>query len=122
MKLLTKELRENLLANGREQAKVKGTKAEKDFWPVVKLFYPAGAATWLLTELDPEDEDIATGLCDLGMGFPEFGTVRISELEGFRGAFGLGIERDLHFEAKAPISRYIVAACQAGCIVEEVTP
>ncbi len=122
MKLLTKEQREKLFANGREQAKVKGTKAEKDFWPVVKLFYPAGAATWLLTELDPEDPDVAWGLCDLGMGFPEFGTVRISELEGFRGAFGLGIERDLHFEAKAPISRYIDAASQAGCIVEEVTP
>jgi len=122
MKLLTKELREKLLANGREQAKVKGTKSEKDFWPVVKLFYPAGAATWLLTELDPEDEDIATGLCDLGMGFPEFGTVRISELESFRGSLGLGIERDLHFEAKAPISRYIDAARAAGCIVEEVTP
>ena len=29
MKLLTKELREKLLANGREQAEVKGTKAEK---------------------------------------------------------------------------------------------
>ncbi len=99
-----------------------GTKAEKDFWPVVKLFYPAGAATWLLTELDPEDEDIATGLCDLGMGFPEFGTVRISELESFRGSLGLGIERDLHFQAKAPISRYIDAAGEAGHIVEQVTP
>ena len=73
MKLLTKEIREQLLRNGREQAKVKGAKAEKDFPPVVKLFYPAGPATWLLTELDPEDEDVAWGLCDLGMGFPEFG-------------------------------------------------
>ena len=68
MKLLTKELHEKLLANGREQAKVKGTKGEKDFPPVVKFFYPAGNQTWLLTELDPEDEDVATGLCDLGMG------------------------------------------------------
>jgi len=122
MKLLTKELRDQLLANGREQPKVKGTKAEKDFWPVVKLFYPAGAATWLLTELDPDDNDVAWALCDLGMGFPEFGTVRISELESFKGSFGLGIERDLHFEAKAPISRYIDAAREAGCIVEDVTP
>jgi len=121
MRLLTKELREKLLANGHEQAKVKGTKAEKDFWPVVKLFYPAGAATWLLTELDPEDEDVAWALCDLGMGFPEYGTVRISELESFQGSCGLGIERDLHFEAKAPISRYIDAARAAGCIVEEVS-
>ena len=122
MKLLTKELRGKLIANGREQAKVKGTKAEKDFWPVVKLFYPAGNQTWLLTELDPEDEDVAWGLCDLGMGFPEFGTVRISELESFRGPFALGIERDRFFKAKAPISRYIDAADEAGHITEQVTP
>lgn len=122
MKLLTKQLRQKLIDNGRAQAKVKGTKAEKDFWPVVKLFYPAGAATWLLTEFDPEDEDVAWGLCDLGMGCAEFGTVRISELENFRGRFGLGIERDRHFEARAPISRYIAAADAAGRITEQITP
>ena len=122
MKLLTKELRDKLLANGREQARHKGTKAERDFWPVVKFFYPAGAATWLLSELDPEDPDLAFGLADLGHGFPELGSVRISELQNFRGAFGLGIERDLYFEAKAPLSRYAETARNAGCIVEEVTP
>jgi hypothetical protein len=122
MKLLTKQIRQKLIANGREQARVNGTEAEMDFWPVVKLFYPAGAATWLLTELDPEDEDIAWGLCDLGMGCAEFGTVRISELEGFRGRCGLGIERDRFFKAKAPISHYIAAADEAGRIVEQVTP
>jgi hypothetical protein len=122
MKLLTKEIRDKLIANGREQAPVKGTDAEKDFWPVVKLFYPAGPQTWLLTEIDPEDDDVAWGLCDLGMGCPEFGTVRISELEEFEGALSLRIERDKFFEAKAPISRYIDAASEAGVIVEEVTP
>ncbi len=122
MKLLTKEQRERLLENGREQRQVKGTKAEKDFCPVVKLFNPAGAATWLLTEIDPEDDDVAWGLCDLGMGFPEFGTVSLSELESFIGRAGLRIERDRYFEAKAPISRYIEAANEAGHIVEQVTP
>lgn len=66
MKLLTRDIRRKLIANGRAQAKVKGTTAEKDFWTVVKLFNPAGAATWLLSEFDPQDEDIAWGLCDLG--------------------------------------------------------
>ena len=33
MKLLTKEIRDQLLRNGREQAKVKGTKAERTFRP-----------------------------------------------------------------------------------------
>lgn len=122
MKLLTQEIRDTLIANGREQAVVKGTDAEKDFWPVVKLFFPAGPQTWLLTEIDPDDEDVAWGLCDLGMGCPEFGTVRISELESFEGVLDLRIERDKFFEAKAPISRYIEAASEAGVIVEEVTP
>jgi len=122
MKLLTKELRGKLLANGREQAKVKGTKAERDFWPVVKFFYPAGAATWLVTEADPEDHDILFGLCDLGHGFPDLGSVRLSELQSFKGRFGLGIERDLHFEAKGPLSLYADAAREAGAIVESVRP
>ena len=126
MKLLTKELREKLLANGREQAKVKGTSAERDFLPVVKFFYPAGAATWLITEAeeDPDDTNdlILFGLCDLGQGFPELGSVRFSELQTFRGRFNLGIERDLHFEAAAPLSRYAEAAREAGCIVENVAP
>ena len=121
MKLLTEEQRKTLLANGREQAKVKGTQAEKDFWPVVKLFYPAGAATWFISEADPESPDILFGLCDLD-GFPELGSVRLSELEAFDGRLGLGIERDLHFEAKAPLSHYAKAARKAGCIVEDIDP
>ncbi len=122
MKLFTKEHRERLLKNGRDQRHVKGTKAEKDFWPVVKFFYPAGAATWLVTEADPDEPDILFGLCDLGHGFPELGSVRLSELENFQGQLGLGIERDRFFTAKAPLSRYADAAREAGCIVEEVTP
>ena len=122
MKLLTKELRAKLIANGREQAKVKGTKAEKDFWPVVKFFYPASAATWLITEADPDDPDILFGLCDLGCGCPELGSVRLSELEGFHARSGLRVERDRFFTAKAAISRHADAASTAGYITEQVTP
>jgi hypothetical protein len=118
MKLLTKAQHETLLANGQRQEAVRGTDSEIDFPPVVKLFYPAGAATWLLTELEPEDPDIAWGLCDLGMGCAEFGTVRLSELASFRGRFGLGIERDRHWTAQGPISAYIAAADEAGRIVD----
>jgi hypothetical protein len=70
MKLLTKPIREKLIANGKAQDKVRGTEDEIDFKPVVKLFNPCGAGTWLLTELDSEDPDIAFGLCDLGNGLP----------------------------------------------------
>jgi hypothetical protein len=118
MKLLTKAQHEQLLDNGRRQAAVKGTPAEIDFFPVVKLFDPCGAATWLLTEIDPADEDVAWGLCDLGMGYPEFGTVSLAELGAVRGRLGLGIERDLYFKARGPISAYIDAASKAERIVE----
>ena len=109
MKLLTKALRQKLLANGAKRA---------DHRPVVKWFYPCGAATWLASELDPEDPDIAHCLADLGMGHPEIGSVRISELAAFRGRFGLGIERDLHFRPKHALSIYAKAARAAGRIVE----
>jgi Protein of unknown function (DUF2958) len=120
MKLLTEAQRAQLVHYGRRQAVVKGTAGELDLWPVVKLFNPCGAATWLLTEIDPDDENVAWGLCDLGMGFPEFGTVSLDELAAYRGPFGLGIERDLHFKARAPVSAYIKAASKAGIIVEDV--
>jgi Protein of unknown function (DUF2958) len=118
--LFTTAQREQLLDNGRRQAAVKGTSDEIDFHPVVKLFNPVGAATWLLTEIDPEDETVAWGLCDLGMGFPEFGTVSLTELAEYRGRLGLGIERDLYFEARGPMSAYIAAATKAERIVEDI--
>jgi hypothetical protein len=65
---------------------------------------------------------VAWGLCDLGMGFPEFGTVSLTELAEYRGRLGPGIERDLHFMARGPISAYIDAATKAGCIVETIDP
>jgi hypothetical protein len=118
VKLITKPQLELLLANGRCQAAVKGTPDEIDFWPVVKLFTPDANCTWLLTEIDPEDQTIAWGLCDLGMGYPEFGTVSLTELAALRGRLGLPIERDLHFVAKGPISAYVDAAFEAERIVE----
>ena len=106
MKLLTETIREKLIANGRKQDLVRGTEDEIDFRPVVKLFTPDAGCTWLLTEIDPEDDDIAFGLCDLGMGTPELGSVRISELESVRGKLGLPIERDRYFEADKTLSAY----------------
>jgi Protein of unknown function (DUF2958) len=65
MELITAELRERLLEQGRKQAPVRGTSDEIDFRPVVKLFTPDANCTWLLSEIDPENPDIAFGLCDL---------------------------------------------------------
>lgn len=117
MKLLTKSITEQLLRNGRiREALAEEGKEEADFLPVVKLFTPDAGCTWLLTELDPEDPDIAFGLCDLGMGCPELGSVRISELETVRGPLGLPIERDLYFTAERTLSAYAAEARQHGLI------
>jgi len=107
MKLLTQSIRERLLQNGRiRQECAELRRAEPDFLPVVKLFTPDAQCTWLLSEIDPVDGDIAFGLCDLGMGCPELGSVSISELESVRGKLGLPIERDLFFAPTKTISAY----------------
>jgi hypothetical protein len=108
MSLLTPELHARLLSNGRQR--------DVDHMPVVKFFNPLGAATWLATELD-EDGDTLFGLADLGFGCPELGSFCLSEMASVRLPLGLGIERDLWFEATFPISVYAAAARTAGRIV-----
>ena len=118
MKLLTNEQHARLLANGRAtQEAQKAGRREPDHWPVVKLFTPDAGATWLLTELDPDEPEIAFGLCDLGLGFPELGSVSLLELAQVRGKLGLPVERDEWFEADKPLSAYTEEASSAGRIV-----
>jgi hypothetical protein len=118
MKLLTADIRKRLLRNGTlRQQREQEDKPEPDFWPVVKLFTPDGGCTWLLTEIDPEEPDIAFGLCDLGFGCPELGSVSLSELESVRGQLNLPIERDLYFTATKTLSAYADEARAHGAIV-----
>jgi Protein of unknown function (DUF2958) len=108
--LISESLRAALLRNGATP--------EADHAPVVKLFDPTGAATWLLSEILPHNPDLLFGLCDLGMGYPELGYVSLTELESVTGRLGLGIERDLHFEGRFPLAIYAEAARRAGAITE----
>lgn len=96
-KLLTAAHLDQLLSNALTEA---------DHYPVVKLFTPDANATWLISEVDPDDPDRLFGLCDLGLGSPELGYVSLSELKAVRGRLGLPIERDLHFAADKPLSSY----------------
>ena len=116
MSLLTQAQRAQLLANGKANAaRSAAGQAEQDFVPVVKLFTPDANATWLLTEIDPGDEDAAFGLCDLGLGCPEIGYVSLAELASVRGRLGLPVERDHHFKADQPLSVTAIGtwdACQ----------
>ncbi len=110
---ITLEEREQMLANGTR------SRAGEDIdpYPIVKFFTPDASATWLLTELDPEDPDIAFGLCDLGQGFPELGSVRLSEIDSVRGRMNLPVERDRYFKADKPISKYAEEAHKEGMII-----
>lgn len=112
MILITDEIRNTLIANGRRAAR----DPEFDPFPIVKLFTPDAGATWLLAWVEPDDPDIAFGLCDLGMGCPELGSVRLSEIAAVRGALRLPVERDLFFEAAKPLSRYVEDALKLGMI------
>ncbi|GAO22441.1 transposon [Alicycliphilus sp. B1] len=110
---ITDEQRALLLANGQQSIET----SDFDPAPVVKLFTPDAGATWLLTEIDPDDHDHAFGLCDLGLGMPELGWVSLQELATVRGRLGLPIERDLHFRAEKRLSAYARDARLAGRVV-----
>ncbi|MFD1000187.1 DUF2958 domain-containing protein [Ohtaekwangia kribbensis] len=102
MNLFTDEQADKLRENGSPENR------DKDHCPVVKLFLPGTRCTWLLTELDPEDENRAFGLCDLGLGFPELGYVDLHELITLQ--FAYQVTNDLNFIGEYPISVYARAA------------
>lgn len=117
MTLLAPDLRAALRANdiARRAADREGRRAP-DPVPVVKFFNPAGAATWLATELDADD-DTLFGLADLGFGCPELGCFSLAEIGRLRLPFGLTIERDLYFATAHPLSVWAEWARRAGSIL-----
>ena len=88
-----------------------------DPMPVLKLFNPLGAATWIATELD-EDDDSLFGLADLGFGCPELGSFSLREIAAIRLPFGLGIERDLGFVPLQPLSVWAETARRSGSLLQ----
>lgn len=117
MILLTPDLRFALRANAiNHRAAQRDEKPEPDPVPVLKLFNPVGAATWLATELD-SDDDTLFGLADLGFGCPELGYFSLSEIASVRLPFGLGIERDIAFETPHSLSVWAAAARRTGSIL-----
>lgn len=82
---------------------------------LVKYFYPCGAATWYITEVDPQDfvmpdgrkTKYLYGYVTLTGEEYEWGPVLLAELEDFNGMMGIGIERDLAFAPlKEEIGKY----------------
>ena len=66
--------------------------------------------------MDPQDEDTMYGLCDLGLGYPEPGYVRLSELHSMTarvptdGSIGMSLEKDRYFKPSHSLSVYAEAA------------
>lgn len=108
MQLITKAIEKRLRKNGEAQAERDGANVEAK--PVVKFFTPDAQATWLITEVDPDDPDRLFGLCDLGLGFPELGYVSLHELQTIRGRFGLHVERDQWFTPTKTLLEYAAEA------------
>ena len=92
MMLITKEVEKRLGAHPIYSQDGKGGEAEV----IVKFFNPTGAGTWLITEGEQQANGdwILYGYCHILEW--EWGYVRLSELQAFRGRFGLGIEREMY--------------------------
>ena len=91
MKLLTEAIKKKLpsLGHGKQGP-------ERKF--ICKFFDPCGSWTWYVCEGSRQTTGdwLFYGLVD---GFAkEWGYFTLSELESVRGALGLGIERDIHFD------------------------
>lgn len=110
-----------LLANGRAQEPVRGTRQEIDHVPVVLLHLPFSKVRWLLTEVEPEDPDIAFGLCDLGVGFPELGSVWLPELVDLRHGH-LRVVQDTCFATSKPLSWWVWEASRLSCLADVQNP
>lgn len=92
MKLLTK----GILDKFKKQGSVEHKKPE-DTKIIVKFFNPTGRGTWYATEWHPEDGVFFGFVSLFNDHCDELGYFSLQELEEYKGMFGLGIERDLHF-------------------------
>jgi len=104
MQLLTKQLLERFKQVGSQEN-------VKDPIVIAKFFNPTGAGTWLATEYDPEEEIFFGYVSIFGDWNDEWGSFSLAELEDYKGAFGLGVERDRYFQEQ-PISKVMPKAIQ----------
>ena len=110
--LATDSERAQLLANGKARAAGETI----DPVPVVRLFTPDAHITWLLAALDPADGDTATGVVDLGLGMPDLGEIKLSDLASIVGPNKLPVMRDRYFKPTRTLAEYTRLAEHDGAI------
>ena len=108
MKLMTKALEKRFAQVGSQED-------VKDPLIIAKYFNPTGRGTWYATEYDPKTRIFFGYVSIFNDHNDEWGYFSLAELEafrgklrvaGFKGHYGLGIERDLYFK-EAPASQVI---------------
>lgn len=99
MKLLTKEL-ENRFKKVGSQENI------EDPIVIAKFFNPTGIGNWFAIEYLPEEKIFYGYVSLFGDENDELGYFSLSELQEFKGKFGLGIERDMYFD-ETPLSEII---------------
>ena len=93
MRLMTKELEKRFLEVGSQEE-------VKDPVIVAKFFNPQGSGTWYATEYDPKTQTFFGYVSIFGDWNDEWGYFSLTELESYKGPWGLGIERDFYWTEK----------------------
>ena len=93
MKLLTKAILDKF-------NKIWSQEEEEDPIIVAKFFNPTGAGAWYASEYSEEDKTFFGYVSIFGDYNDEWGSFTLEQLESFKWKFGLGIERDAHFDPK----------------------
>lgn len=89
MQLMTKEIADQL-----QRQYPMGSDVDQQL-VIAKFFDPCGSWTWYAMNMS-EDGDYIWGIVK---GFAiEMGSFSLSELQNYKGRWGLGIERDLYFK------------------------
>ena len=68
--------------------------------------------------LDPADGDTAHGLIDLGIGMPELGMVKLSDLASIVGPQGQPVMRDCFLQPTRRLSEYLRLAEENGSMTD----
>ncbi|SDO12267.1 Protein of unknown function [Prevotella communis] len=93
MKLITKEVEKRL----QEYPLYSQDGKKKDAICVVKFFMCGVNWTWYILEADLENK-IGYGITINPAGEGEYGYVSLAELQTVKNSWGLGVERDIHFD------------------------
>jgi len=110
MEPLSARLRARLVANHHVQRTLGRFDHLVDLRPLLHLLVQPAHAFWLISELDPDDEDLFFGLCAPPHLSPYLGYGRLSDVAAWAHCQGFTLERDTYGVAAAPLSIHLANA------------